>query len=343
MGLDKSILSTGADGLHRFASLFFLIVLGGLTVMAFSQGKPSADARAIAELCTAGDAKAVAARFDDAMTKAISTAQLQQVFDGLRATAPFGKRLSETEKKQGDVPVYEAVYAWGDGKIAIDVVMDPSGKVSGLFLKPVKTPSLGADPKAGYKLKATLRLPFNGEWFIFWGGDTKEQNYHVAYRDQRHASDIVVHRGGVSHKGTGSNNEDYYAFGQPVLASADATVVETLDGIPDNKPGVMNTKQIYGNHVVLDLGNSEYAVICHFKNGSLRVKPGDRVKSGQVIGLCGNSGNSSEPHVHFHLQDGKTLGIATGLPAPFTNYIADGKKVSLGVPVRGQVVKNAGP
>jgi murein DD-endopeptidase MepM/ murein hydrolase activator NlpD len=323
------------------ATMVLLCSLFSVAGPTLAQAKPSEDARAIADLCAAGNAKAVYAHFDAAMAKAISTAQLQQAFDGLRATAPFGKRLSETEKKQGSVPVYEAVYAWGDGQIAIDVVMDPSGKVSGLFLKPVKTPSLGADPKAGYKLKATLRLPFNEEWFIFWGGDTKEQNYHVAYRDQRHASDIVIHRSGVSHKGAGSTNEDYYAFGQPVLAPADAIIVESLDGIPDNKPGVMNTKQIYGNHVVLDLGNSEYAVICHFKKGSLRVKPGDHIKSGQVIALCGNSGNSSEPHIHFHLQDGKTLGIATGLPAPFSNYLVDGKKVSLGVPVRGQIVRNA--
>ncbi len=308
---------------------------------ALAQVKTLEDARAVAELCVAGDAKAVWARFDAAMAKAVSVDQLKQIFESLRGTARFGKRLSERETKQGDMPVYQAVYAWGDGKIAITITIDSERKVSGLLLKPVKTPNLGPDPKAGYKLKATLRLPFNGEWFIFWGGDTKEQNYHVAYRDQRHAYDIVVHRNGVSHKGAGSNNEDYYAFEQPVLAPADATVIESVDGIPDNKPGVMNTKQIYGNHVVLDLGNSEYAVICHFKNGSLRVRPGDRVKSGQVIGLCGNSGNSSEPHIHFHLQDGRVLGSATGLPAPFANYLADGKRVSLGVPARGQVVKNA--
>jgi murein DD-endopeptidase MepM/ murein hydrolase activator NlpD len=343
MGLDKSILSTGADSLHRFASLFFLIVLCGLTVMAFSQGKPSADARAIADLCAAGDANAIAARFDADMAKAVSVDRLKQIFENLRGTAPIGKRLSESERKQDGIPVYEAVYAWGDGKIAITVTIDSSGKVSGLLLKPVKTPSLGPDPRAEYKTKAILRLPFNGEWFIFWGGDTREQNYHVDYPSQRHAYDIVIRRGGATHKGTGSSNDNYYAFGQPVLAPAEATVVRAVDGIADNKPGVMNTVRIFGNHVVLDLGNNEYAVICHFKNGSLRVKPGDHVQVGQVIGLCGNTGNSSEPHIHFHLQDGKTPGNAIGLPAPFTNYIADGKKVSLGVPVRGQIVKNATP
>jgi murein DD-endopeptidase MepM/ murein hydrolase activator NlpD len=103
----------------------------------------------------------------------------------------------------------------------------------------------------------------------------------------------------------------------------------------------MNSRQIYGNHVVIDFSNGEFGVMCHFKKGSIRVKAGDLVKSHQILGLCGNSGNSSEPHLHIHLQDGKTLGSATGLPALFSNYMADGKMVQLGVPVRGQSISTA--
>jgi murein DD-endopeptidase MepM/ murein hydrolase activator NlpD len=151
----------------------------------------------------------------------------------------------------------------------------------------------------------------------------------------------VIRRNGSTHKGDGKRNEDYFCFDEPLLAPADGAIVESVDGIPDNVPGVMNARQIYGNHVVIDFGNGEYGVMCHFKNGSVRVKVGDRVKSGQIVGLCGNSGNSSEPHLHFHLQDGKKLGAAIGLPAPFSGYMADGKMLRLGVPVRGQLITTA--
>jgi murein DD-endopeptidase MepM/ murein hydrolase activator NlpD len=291
--------------------------------------------RALVKELQAGNASAVYARFNVDMVKVANRDQIAYLLKSTLEQAPIGER--ESESVTG--PEYRAVHKYGGRKLEVWAAFDAAGKVGGLLLKPV---GVGPDPKAGYKTKATLRLPFDGEWWVFWGGDKLEQNYHVAHPGQRHAYDIVVRRNGSSHRGSGSKNEDYYAFGQPILSPADGTVVTSLDGIADNKPGVMNTTQIYGNHVVIDLGNGEFAVLCHFKKGSLRVKPGDRVKSGQPLGLCGNSGNSSEPHLHFHLQDRKELGGgAIGLPAPFTSYLADGKKVKLGVPVRGQSVRNA--
>ena len=106
-------------------------------------------------------------------------------------------------------------------------------------------------------------------------------------------------------------------------------------------PGAMNAAQRAGNHVILDHGTGEWSLLAHFKRGSLRVKPGQTVAAGDTLGLCGNSGNSSEPHLHYHLQNGPTFGDAEGLPAQFVNYIADDKPIARGIPVRGQVVRRA--
>lgn len=299
------------------------------------------EGRKVAQLCVGKDAHALFARFTPGMAQAVPEPTLKDVLDRTNAVSPIGKRQSEKVSSEQGLMTYVAVHAYGDRQIAIRVTFDSAWGVAGLLLRPM----LGSggpppDPKAGYQTKARLRLPFRGEWYIFWGGPTLAQNYHVESRDQRHAYDIVIRRNGSTHKGDGKKNEDYYAFGEPVFAPADGIVVKVGEGVRDNVPGVMNPAQLYGNHVVVDLGNDEYCVICHFKNGSIRVAEGQKVKTGEALGQCGNSGNSSEAHIHFHLQDKPALGAATGLPAPFVDYVADGKRVARAIPVRGQLVRS---
>jgi murein DD-endopeptidase MepM/ murein hydrolase activator NlpD len=114
-----------------------------------------------------------------------------------------------------------------------------------------------------------------------------------------------------------------------------------VNDLPDNTPGVTTgVRNAAGNHVVLDLGGREYALLAHLQKGSVPVRVGDTVKRGDTLGLCGNSGNSTEPHLHFHLQDRpKLFGDAIGLPVTFFDYIASGKKVMKGSPVQGQSLK----
>jgi murein DD-endopeptidase MepM/ murein hydrolase activator NlpD len=162
-----------------------------------------------------------------------------------------------------------------------------------------------------------MRLPFRGEWYVFWGGDNAKVNYHVGTRNQRRAADLVIYdSSGKSHRGDGKKNEDYYCYGQELLAAADGTVVTAIDGVPDNVPGSMNPYSVVGNCLIIEQGPHEYSVYCHFQPGTQRVKKGDAVKQGQVLGLCGNSGNSSEPHLHFHMQNTAVLQDATGF-APY--------------------------
>jgi murein DD-endopeptidase MepM/ murein hydrolase activator NlpD len=91
--------------------------------------------------------------------------------------------------------------------------------------------------------------------------------------------------------------------------------------------------------VILDLGHGEYALIAHLRHGSVALDVGDRVRGGQMLGRCGNSGNTSEPHMHFHVQDGRTVFRTRGLPVEFSNYLADDRRVAHGVPLQGQFIR----
>jgi len=138
---------------------------------------------------------------------------------------------------------------------------------------------------------------------------------------QRFAIDWVrLNLNGQTFTGDARDNKNYRAYGADALAVADAVVAATKDGIPENIPGLtsravpITLETVGGNHIVLDLGGGRYAFYAHLQPGSLRVKTGDRVTRGQVIGLVGNSGNSTEPHLHFHVSDGVSPLGSEGLP-----------------------------
>ncbi len=298
--------------------------------------------RSVGDRCRAADAKPVVARFDPRMAADVPEASLKTLLDQFKKDGPIGERKREEIIPSPSGAVYKALHALGSGDLEITVSFDAAMRIDGLSLKPVpRADGPGPDPRAGYRLRASLRLPMDGEWWVFWGGATVAENYHVAHREQRHAYDLVVRRNLSTHRGAGRQNSDYHAFGQKILAPAAGKVITALDGIVDNNPGNMNTAQIYGNHVVIDLGHSEFAVLCHLKQGSVAVKPGAAVRHGQLLGLCGNSGNSSEAHLHFHVQDVPKLGAgATGLPAPFAALLVNGKRVANVEPSRGQTIRH---
>ena len=188
-----------------------------------------------------------------------------------------------------------------------------------------------------------LSLPFNGHWLVFWGGDTRELNHHHDVPNQRFALDLVgVGEDGKTQRGDGTRNEDYYAFDRDVLAPADGTVIEVIEGVRDNTPGSMNPYSALGNCVVTQHRPGEVSVLAHFKQGSIVVNVGDNVKRGQLLGKCGNSGNSSEPHIHFHLQNSPVLQDGLGIKCVFQKVVVtrNGKTETLssGSPLKGQIV-----
>src|SRR5206468_11320511 len=129
---------------------------------------------------------------------------------------------------------------------------------------------------------------------VYWGGDTRELNHHHDVPNQRFALDLLgVGEDGKTQKGDGSRNEEFYAFGREVLAPADGTVIEVIEGVRDNTPGSMNPYSALGNCVVIQHRTEEVSMLAHLKRGSIVVKVGDNVKRGQLLGKCGNSGHSS--------------------------------------------------
>jgi hypothetical protein len=129
--------------------------------------------------------------------------------------------------------------------------------------------------------------------------------------------------------GPSEDLKSYTIFGQPVLAVADAVVNSTRDGLPEEVPGKypvgISIQDADGNSVVLDLGGGNYALYAHLQPGSIRVKRGDRVKRGQVIGQVGNTGNSVVPHLHFHVMDGPLPLASNGLPYEIDEFEVTGK------------------
>jgi murein DD-endopeptidase MepM/ murein hydrolase activator NlpD len=113
-----------------------------------------------------------------------------------------------------------------------------------------------------------------------------------------------------------------------------------VDGVKDNIPGKLNPIYLPGNSVIIKTDNNEFLFFAHFVKNSIAVSEGQIVKQGDLLGLCGNSGNSSEPHLHFHIQNVEDMNEATGAKAYFENILVDGKLKRDYSPVRKEKIKN---
>jgi murein DD-endopeptidase MepM/ murein hydrolase activator NlpD len=152
-------------------------------------------------------------------------------------------------------------------------------------------------------------LPVNGRVWI-------AQRYAVDWEQ-------LDDQGRIYH-GPAADVASYTIYGKEILAVADAKVVSVIDGLPNQTPGQYPTNipidQADGNSVILDLGGSRYGLYAHFQPGSIRVRIGDTVKRGQVIGLVGNSGNSVAPHLHFHVMSTPSPLASNGMPYEIDSY-----------------------
>ncbi|MGA8222173.1 MAG: M23 family metallopeptidase [Candidatus Acidiferrales bacterium] len=135
---------------------------------------------------------------------------------------------------------------------------------------------------------------------------------------------------GKTYRGDKSDNKSYRAYGAEIHAAANGTVTEIKDGIPQNIPGPtsravpITLETIGGNHVIIQIGEGLFAYYGHMQPGSLRVKVGDKIRQGEVLGLVGNSGNSTEPHLHFQICNANSGLASEGLPFALASYNLQG-------------------
>jgi len=168
-----------------------------------------------------------------------------------------------------------------------------------------------------------LSPPYDGQWTVINGGVTEETSHSWMIVAQRYAYDFVItDDDGGTHTGGGTELEEYYAFGEPIRAPASGTVVKTKNRLRDHPhPGSgwleWRTWDIRGNHVVLKHADGEYSLLAHLRKDSVAVSSGDHVERGEVIGECGNSGHSGEPHLHYQLQDHPNFWIGASLVPQF--------------------------
>jgi murein DD-endopeptidase len=179
-----------------------------------------------------------------------------------------------------------------------------------------------------------ISAPLRGENWLAVNGPSNSSAHRRAlipingraYISQRFAIDWTqLYPDGKTYHGDPKDNRSYRAYGAEVHAVADGVVTETKDGIqqniPNQPPAVpMTLETMGGNHVIMDIGNGLFAFYAHMQPGSLRVKVGDKVHRGDVLGLLGNSGNSSEPHLHFQICNANSELGSEGLPYALPSF-----------------------
>ena len=162
-----------------------------------------------------------------------------------------------------------------------------------------------------------MRLPFYGTWFVSQGYDgtlTHKGSW-------KNALDfIILNQEGKQFMDKGDIPEDYFCYNKPVLAPADGFIESMVDNIDDNIIGKPNIRENWGNTVIIKHNSHIYSSLSHLRKGSITVNPGDRVRQGDIIGKCGNSGRSPFPHLHFQVQTLPFIGSYT-LNYPLSYYV----------------------
>lgn len=169
--------------------------------------------------------------------------------------------------------------------------------------------------------------------------DTIQKAWIVGHNNQRFAIDFVkMNNEGKLFANDGLSNKDWFSYGSPIKAVAEGKVLKVIDNIEDNRvPGIIDYKitkdNIGGNCIFIDIGNNQIAFYGHLQKGTIKVKEGDNIKKGQLLGFLGNSGQTTAPHLHFHLVTRNDIPIDDsvngfmyeGIPYYFESFISYGK------------------
>ena len=273
--------------------------------------------------------------FSNELKIAVPLNKLTEFLTNLKSQAGNIIKREFITYQNGSVAIYKTNFE--RALYALNISIDNNSKINGFTVTVFKDNKLPKMKRNSTK----LILPFKEEWTVLWGGDTKELNYHVISEAEKNAFDMVIrNEKGNSFKTDGQTNEDYYAFGKELIAPCDGEIVLVVDGIKDNQPGEMNPAYVPGNTVIIRTANNEYLFFAHFMQHSIKVKQGQKVKQGDLLGLCGNSGNSSEPHLHFHIQNVENINIATGVKCYFDKILVNGELKTDYSPIKNKTIRN---
>jgi hypothetical protein len=257
------------------------------------------------------DYKSIQQDFSKQMLKALPIVKLQPFIEKLLSDYGTIKNFDPSRITTPDKAITPAHFE--RAILDIKIILDGNSKIVMLQFLPHQV-----DLPVPERNSNSFVLPFEGKWFVAAGGKSLDINPHNEIQFQRYAYDFLIKDdSGKTHSGDGKKCEDYYAFGKSVLCPADGVVSDVITGVRDNVPPAMNEYSAVGNCVIIQHAEYELSVIAHFKYGSILVKPGEKVKKAQVLGACGNSGHSSEPHIHYHLQNTPIIQDGTGILSHF--------------------------
>jgi len=304
------------------------------------------EGRQLTKALYAGDLSGMWNRFSPALQALAGSEQrLAQLAQGWLET--YGRETKVLEEKTDSLAgsrryLRVANFDKATGPVEVPWTFDRKGRIATLGLRPRGKEATA--PNGDKETPASLRLPFDGEWTVWWGGRTVWENFHATSPDRRFAADFFVVRDGTTHAGDGTKNTDYFAFGQSVLSPAAGSVVAAEDSRPDAPPGVFDPQaDADGNFVILDLGNKVWVFLAHLQKGSLAVKKGQQVKAGELLAKSGHSGRGLEPSLHVHLQDAPEAWKGFGWPLVFRNVVVNGTPAARAEPVRGQRISPRPP
>ncbi|MEP0131616.1 MAG: peptidoglycan DD-metalloendopeptidase family protein [Eudoraea sp.] len=288
-----------------------------------------------AERFNSGDYDGIYELYDAGMKNAFTKIETRNFFENNinRLTGEI-KSMQFYTLRQG-AHVYRVVF---DKSVAdLTISLSSESKISGLLIskpKPLGIPLLERNT-------TIMSLPFNGEWFVYWGGVTETQNYHLNEVTQQYAYDILKVKDGASHDGDPMNNESYFAFGEEIIAPCAARVITVIDGVPDNIPGETNPQELTGNTIVLQTDRDEFVLMAHLMKGSIIVEEGQDISKGEILAKCGNSGNSTEAHLHLSLQNAADMEDSIGAKLYFDRIEVNGEIRLDYLPVKEDFISNS--
>ena len=293
--------------------------------------------------------------------KIANQTSLEVTLESVQATAngkPIGRLYSSTTlldalRVDGADPGIGSTFGPGQGAtLFMDVAYPVRRKqppklrhAIALSFQPVGSPDpptalsfTGVKTAVGTEPAIEVAPPLRGERWLVGNGCCDKVNAHRAATlaingtidvPERFAIDFVqLTPANALVDGPYADVNSFPYFGDKIHAAAPGKVVRTRDGLPEQVPGALpagaTVQTAGGNHVVVKIDSGHFAFYAHMQPGSLRVKIGDRIRTGQVLGLLGNTGNTDAPHLHFHIMDGASPLQSNGLPFTFTQYRGQG-------------------